>query len=400
MNARERVLKTLDLEEPDRVPYQEWLIKNPNTAQRLGFVRGAGGVKFKPEELMAFLGKIRGLPKFINNLLPKLTAKPKMFKPIIKFTMKEIFRFYIHIGVDLTMCAIGPTQWFRWVPPNYVINEFGMIFEVKNIEGVLDAYYLGGIIKNEQIYKNLPKMNPEQPLGIQLYKSLSKGIKNDEIVIAPAFTNGFFDSTYMGMGIEAFSRALVKNPSFIRRIVSDKEKAYINLIKIVLDETGSDVFFIGDDLAYNSGPFVSPRNFKKFFLPSYQRVSKVIRKRGAKFLFHTDGDIKPFLNLEGFIDCFDSIHPWQVSANMDIFEAKEKYGDKICIMGNVPVQMLVHKTPEIISEYVKKLLKFCAPGGGYMMSSGNSIVTEIPADNYLAMLLTYRKYRDYPINIP
>ena len=69
-------------------------------------------------------------------------------------------------------------------------------------------------------------------------------------------------------------------------------------------------------------------------------------------------------------------------------------------MGNVPVEMLVHQTPKDISEYVKKLLKHCAPGGGYMLSSGNSIVTEIPADNYLAMLLTYRKYRNYPIKIP
>jgi uroporphyrinogen decarboxylase len=400
MNARERVLKTLDHEEPDRVPYSENLIKNPNTAQRLGFVRGAGGVKFKPEKAMAFLGKIRGLPKFMNKLIPKLTMRPKMFKPIIKFTMKEIFRFYIHIGVDLTMSPIGPTQWFRWVPPNYVINEFGIIMAIKNIEGVLDAYYLGGILKNEKIYDNFPRIDPEQPLGIQTYISLLKGIKNDEILVAPAFTNGFFDSTYMGMGIEAFSKALAKNPSFIKRIVSDKEKAFINLTKKILDETHSEVFFIGDDLAYNSGPFISPRNFKKFFLPSYQRLSKVIRKRGAKLIFHTDGDIRPLLNIEGFIECYDAIHPWQVSANMDIFEAKEKYRGKLCIMGNVPVAMLVHKTQSEISEYVKKLLRTCAPGGGYMLSSGNSIVTEIPADNYLAMLLTYRKYRNYPINIP
>ena len=76
MNNRERVLKTLDLEEPDKVPYVEWEIENPNTAEKLGFAApgsASQSVKFKPENLMAFLGKIKGLPNFINILLPKLT---------------------------------------------------------------------------------------------------------------------------------------------------------------------------------------------------------------------------------------------------------------------------------------------------------------------------------------
>ncbi|MHA1291667.1 MAG: uroporphyrinogen decarboxylase family protein [Promethearchaeota archaeon] len=404
MNARERVLKALELEEPDKVPYVEWEIENPKTAEKLGFAAPGSAsqtVKFDPEKFMTFLGKIRGFPKFINNILPKLTKTPKIFSFIIKIIMPQIYKFYIHLGVDLSALPIAPISFFKWIPPNIIVNEFGQVFEVKNIAGVLSPYYSGGYIKSEKIYEAFPKIDPEQSLGLLMYKYLlkSKDIKNNKILIAPGIFNGIFDSTYMGMGIESFSRAIVKNQSFVKRIIYDKEKAFISIIKNVLDETQSPVFMIGDDLAYNSGPFISPRYFKKLFLPSYKRISKVIRKRGAKFLFHTDGDINPFLKIDGFIDCFDMIHPWQVSANMDIFEAKEKYGNKVCISGNVPVELLVHKTPKEISDYVKKLLKKCAPGGGYMLSSGNSIVPEIPAKNYLSMLITFKKYRDYPIYI-
>jgi len=405
MNARERVLRTLDLEEADCVPYVEWQIQNPSTAERLGFAAPGSAsqtVKFQPDKLMAFLGKIKGLPKFVNNLLQKLTKLPKMFAPIMDLVMSQLFKFYIHLGVDLTALPIAPISYFKWETPNIVMNEFGQVFEVKNIAGVLSAYYVGGYLKTPEIYDEFPKMDHEQVLGLTMYKTLlkKKDLKNDRILVSPGIFSGLFDSTYMGMGIEAFSRALVKKPNFIQRIISDRERAYSQIIKTVIDETNSPVFFIGDDLAFNSGPFISPRYFKKFFLPSYQRLSKIIHKRDAKFLFHTDGDIRDFLAIPEFIKCFDLIHPWQASANQDIFEAKKKYGAQFAIAGNVPIEMLVHKTPEIVSNYVKQLLKECAPGGGYFLSSGNSIVSEIPADNYLAMLSTFRKYRRYPIDIP
>ncbi len=401
MNARERVLNAINHEKLDVVPYAEWEIENPNTAAELGFKGTGKEVKFKPEDLMAFLAKIKGLPNFINNLLPKLTQNPKMFLPIIKPVMSQLYKFYIRLGVDLTALPIAPISYFKWIPPNLVVNEFGMLFEIKNIAGVLKPYYKDGYLKSEEIYNAFPKMDPYQPLGMELYKNLLKvkDIKANKIYVTPGIFNGLFDSTYMGMGIETFSKALAKNQSFIAKIVADKEKAFIEIINRVIDETNSPTFMIGDDLAFNSGPFISPRNFDKFFLPSYKRVSNAIRKRGAKFLFHTDGDIRPLLNLPGFIDCFDAIHPWQEEGNMDIFQAKEKYGDKVCIMGNVSVAMLVHQTPKEISEYVKKLLKKCGPGGGYILSSGNSIVPEIPPKNYLAMLTTYRKFRSYPIQI-
>ena len=169
------------------------------------------------------------------------------------------------------------------------------------------------------------------------------------------------------------------------------------MIKKALDLTDTDAFFIGDDLAYNSGPFISPRFFNRFFLPSYKKISNMVHKRGVKLLFHSDGDIRPLM--PGLLECFDSIHPLQASANIDIFQFKKEFGDEICLEGNVPIEMLVHGKISEIKDYVKKLIKECGPGGGYMISSSNSIVPEIPYINYYAMLSTFRKYRNYPIRV-
>lgn len=394
MNAKKRVLATLNHEEPDKVPYTEHLIENPRLAAKLGF---ASGISLDLPNYLEFLGKFKGLNKKINTLIPLIMKNPKPYTFLLNIFNKGYFDFYKYLGVDLGVFPIAPNSNFKYFPPNYLINEFGHIYEVKTIGGRLSTYYVGGILRSERIYDNFPKLDIDQKLGFALFEAAKKNVTDDEIYVIPGIFNGLFDSISLGLGLEHFSRVLIKNKSFLRKIIADREKFYMELIKKAIDVTKTEVFMIGDDLAFNSGPFISPRFFNEFFLPAYKRISNMVHNRGVKLVFHTDGDIRPLL--DGLIDCFDSIHPLQASANIDIFRIKEKYGKKICLEGNVPIELLVHGNPREISEYVKKLIKICAPGGGYMLSSGNSIVPEIPPMNYVAMLKTFKEYRDYPINV-
>jgi len=395
MNCRERVLTTLNHDEPDKVPYAEHVIMQPELAAKMGM--SAGGVPLDLGRITSFIGNIKGLPKRINKVLPRVLNNPKMIKHILQAVMKDYFKFYEKLKVDLGVFPIGPYTYYRYVPPNFVINSFGNMYELKTLGGVPSVYYHGGYFKNKEDYFNYPKPSPSEPFGKNIFKLFKKTISDDQIYVIPGVFNGIFDSTWQAFGMELFSKLLIKDTNFIKRIVRDREIYYRELAKSVIDEFNSEVFFLGDDLAYNSGPFISPRYFNTIFLPAYKRITNTLHKRGVKVIFHTDGDINPLM--EGLADCFDSIHPFQASANMDIFQVKKDYGEKICVEGNVPIPMLVHGTQKEIAEYVKRLLKECAPGGGYMLSSGNSIVPEIPWKNYLTMLSTFWKYREYPIHI-
>ena len=94
--------------------------------------------------------------------------------------MPQIYKFFVHLGVDLTALPVAPISYFKWVPPNIVINEFGQIFEIKNIAGVLSAYYQGGYLVSEEIYDEFPKMDSEIPLGMKLYKELLDKLNLEE----------------------------------------------------------------------------------------------------------------------------------------------------------------------------------------------------------------------------
>jgi uroporphyrinogen decarboxylase len=84
---------------------------------------------------------------------------------------------------------------------------------------------------------------------------------------------------------------------------------------------------------------------------------------------------------------------------MDIREVKRRYGDRVCVIGNVDLNILGMGTPEETDREVRELIHDLAPGGGYMISSGNSLASYLKPDCILAMSRAIQKYGKYPIRL-
>lgn len=56
-------------------------------------------------------------------------------------------------------------------------------------------------------------------------------------------------------------------------------------------------------------------------------------------------------------------------------------------------------TPEDVVAATKDALRAGAPGGGYILSSSNSIHSSVRPENYLAMLETLRRFGRYPVTV-
>jgi uroporphyrinogen decarboxylase len=97
------------------------------------------------------------------------------------------------------------------------------------------------------------------------------------------------------------------------------------------------------------------------------------------------------------IDCLDPIDP---VAGMNLTEIKQQYGGRIALKGNVDcAQTLTFKSvAETVAE-TKACLRIAAPGGGYILSSSNSIHSAVKPENYVAMLDTLQQYGTYPIRV-
>ena len=83
---------------------------------------------------------------------------------------------------------------------------------------------------------------------------------------------------------------------------------------------------------------------------------------------------------------------------MDIGRLKQSYGKRLTLMGNIDcAQLLCEGTPEQVAEVTRRTIQAAAPGGGFVLTSSNSIHGGVRLENYMAMLETAHKYGTYPI---
>jgi uroporphyrinogen decarboxylase len=65
----------------------------------------------------------------------------------------------------------------------------------------------------------------------------------------------------------------------------------------------------------------------------------------------------------------------------------------------VDLNLLGAGTPETVDKEVRELIRDVAPGGGYIVTSGNSLAGYCLPENVRAMAHAVRKYGKYPIAI-
>jgi uroporphyrinogen decarboxylase len=111
---------------------------------------------------------------------------------------------------------------------------------------------------------------------------------------------------------------------------------------------------------------------------------------------HSDGKLTDVLD-DLIALGLDALHPIEPKA-MDIRQLKRDYGDKLTLFGNVDLNVLGLGTPGQTRQLVRELIRDLAPGGGYAVSSSNSVSYYVKVENYVAMLQAVSDFGRYPIS--
>lgn len=150
-------------------------------------------------------------------------------------------------------------------------------------------------------------------------------------------------------------------------------------------EAGADGIINCGDIAFNNGPFISPKQCDEFLFPYLNRWVDSLKREGVYSIWHTDGNLMPIMEqiLESGVTAIQCVDPL---ANMDIIKLKQELGDKLTLIGNVNCVDLHLGTPAKIEQQVKELLLACKGSGGFVLSGCNSIFKGISGENYQAMV--------------
>lgn len=340
MTPQERVAAALSLEEPDQVPWIE-LFVDPYLAEMLLQWGGPNNQTFSLEEN--------------------------------QYNWEQAIQLSSYLGLDNIAYIMRA--------PVYAQLDEGK-------DGRL--YYGKGMIQTEA---DLDLIQFPDPYDEALYTEAEEFTTNKGDYSAWFVTRIGLLSVMLGMGTEAFSFALYDNRPLVEKLLD----IYCDWICVVAERVckmGFDVFCSTDDMAFRTNTFFSPAIFKSLVMPRYERVKEVIN---LPWVIHSDGNMMPFidelmnLGIAGF-------HPNERGA-MDIRLMKSTRGDRLCLFGNVDLNILGLGSPEEVDSEVRELIRDVAPGGGYVISSGNCLAGYLKPENVLAMREAVRRYGHYPIQV-
>jgi uroporphyrinogen decarboxylase len=223
-------------------------------------------------------------------------------------------------------------------------------------------------------------------------KNLPKGMK------AVLLLGKIYTTVWMYMGAEVFFNALESNEELVAAMFEKIGKIQFETFLRVIEHPAVAAVLNPDDIAHNTGLLVNPSHLRKYLFPWYKKMGDVCRDKGLGFIFHSDGDCTEAL--DDLIDCgFHAFNPIQPNS-MDIDEVKQKWGKKLCLIGNINLDStLTLGTPQDVRAEVYERIRTIGPGGGYMVASSNSITDYVPLENMKALIDATFEFGRYPINL-
>jgi uroporphyrinogen-III decarboxylase len=338
MTSRERVVTALRREEPDRVPYCELGIDRALACRLMGWEEPksqAANLETNPYSVE----EARAIASFLQ--LDNLT-----------YVLRAPVYAHKHAGQDGRQ------------------------------------FYGEGMIRTEA---HLAQLQLPDPADDALYAGAKSFVQQKgEYALWFVTRIGIFPTT-LSMGLENFCVSLYDNRPFVEAVL-DRYCDWVTVVAERVCQLGFDVFVSTDDMAFNSAPFFSPAVFRDLVLPRYRRVAEKIT---IPWIIHSDGNILPFLDDLRSLGIV-GLHPIEPGV-LDIRAMKRQYGDRLCLLGNVNLNLLGLGTPDEVDREVRVLIHSVGPGGGYIVTSGNSLAGYLRPENVVVLSRAVQKYGRYPL---
>ena len=202
---------------------------------------------------------------------------------------------------------------------------------------------------------------------------------------------GFFGFSRNLMGLERLLISFYRNPKLIKGIMDFYSDFLIETFTKVVEEVKLDYVSFWEDMAYKKGPHISPRLFREFMLPNYQKVVGFFKKYGVDiFMVDTDGNINVLvpLFLESGVNC---LLPLEARAGVDAVTLRKQYGKKLLLIGNIDKTALA-KGKKAIEKEVNSKVPQLIREGGYIPCVDHLVPPDVSFENYTYYISLLRKH--------
>ena len=406
MNSRERVLATMNHQEPDRI------------ALDLGGHRSSGIAAIALPPLRKYLG-LPEKPVRVYDMVQQLG--------IIDEDILDLF------GVDTIEMGRGfllsDEDWVPWVLPDgtdceipaytnlekkgedWLIynddgNELGILkkgslyFEQtrfplmeRGIEN--DDFFDLREKLGENIWSAVPHPGAHLPLdeaGLHTMAEKAKALRaSTDRAIIGLFGGNMFELPQWLYRMDHYLLATAMYMDKALQLSEELYKIHLENLEKWMAAVGPhiDIVLFGDDLGGQQGPLISPDAYRELYKPFHKKLwGRAKELADVKVQLHCCGGIYELL--DDLIEAgLDAVNPVQISCRgMDPLRLKEEFGGRITFWGGGcdTQSILPMAKPEQIKEHVSGLTSIFAPGGGFVFQQVHNILANVPPENIVAML--------------
>ncbi len=347
MTTRQRFVRVLTGEEVDRVPFLK-VFGGSNAVLPL-WEEKHPGISSSIDQLIGFEGAYRGWQTTPVNMGLSGLGKP--------VTLKETETFVILKQADGTIVRQEKTGDYHKQVLQYPVRER------KDWERIKKKY-----------------LSPDDPerFPANWQELVSEYRRRDyPLQLTHGGVYGFARNL---LGDEALAYAFYDDGSLVRDIMETYTEMAISVWGLMVKQVQFDLIECWEDMASKNGSLISPKMFREFLKPQYEKIAAFARQQGIKIvLVDSDGYIEELtgLMLESGVT---ALYPYEVGAGNDLDRVREKYPEVGIIGGLEKNSMALGK--EAVEKEMEKAARHIQKGR-YIPGPDHFPLSNVSLENYL-----------------
>jgi len=382
MSSRERILKSINHEEPDRVPFD------------LAGSTWTGITNTAYQNLRKHLG-LNSAEPYWSDVIQQIVVPSEEILTQLNVDTRGVFPLTSH-NWDIYSKLKDVGDYFEYH------DEWGFTHHFPK-----DGYWFSLVkhsmdqvdFDSEGVIEGFPWPDAGNKHRFAGMREKAIQFRNqDKIVMTKGLCAGLFE---MHQRVRGMENAMLD--SFLFPVNSDKLVGKLADLKIefwdsLLDEIGDviDIVGEGDDYGTQHSQLIAPDQFREYYKPHFARVLGFIKEKSpnVKLLFHSCGNVRPIIPdlIEIGVDLLNPVHI--TATGMEPVQLKKDFGKDVVFWGGgVDTQhVLPTGTPQQVKDDVKRNIEALAPGGGFVFATVHNIQAEVPAHNIVAMIEALKEY--------
>ncbi len=380
LTSRERVLKALGHQEPDRVPFNLSLT----------------------EDIYHRLREHLGLP-------------PEPGKAVGYWTnVSASLDLIEEMNVDIVRVGLNPPE--NGSPSR---EKDGLLYDEwgigrTKIERLDGGYYYEIVhhpLEGAEIdeIEEYPWPDPHDPGRVDgLREKVLRIRRETDKAIMGGFSTPIWEGAYYLYGFENWLMDLTVKPEITGRILDKVTDLATAFTCVGLEAAGDLVDIVrlsGEDLGMQHGPMISNQMFDEIVKPRFHRYWKAVKEFAlrknpdVKLMLHSCGSVRAYIPtwIEMGLDVLDPVQPG--AKGMEPAGLKRDFGDKLVFHGGIDTQhTLPFGTVSEVKREVRSTIQALGVDGGYIAGPAHNVQSDVPPENLVAVRDAISEFGQYPLS--